>query len=56
MIAEFEAIQRGADEYADDVLTNMEQQLNGMLRIIRTAATLQRTAQPQPPSPRKPYA
>lgn len=34
-IAEFEAIQKGADEYADSVLENMEQQFNGMLRIIR---------------------
>jgi len=34
-LAECEDIQDGADEYADTVLSNIEQQLNQMLRIIR---------------------
>lgn len=33
-IAEFEEIQQGADEYADAVLNNLEQQLKEILRII----------------------
>ena len=33
-LTESEDIQRGADEYADGVLGNIEQQLNSMLRII----------------------
>ena len=33
-IAESEDIQRGADEYADRVLQNIEQQINDILRII----------------------
>lgn len=34
-IAECEEIQQGADDYADGVLKNIEQQLNDMLRVIR---------------------
>jgi F0F1-type ATP synthase membrane subunit b/b' len=34
-IAECEQIQRGADEYADGVLQDMEQQFAEMLRIVR---------------------
>ena len=34
-IAECEEIQRGADEYADSVLLDMEQQLVEMMRIVR---------------------
>lgn len=34
-IAEAEEIQQGADEYADHVLSDIEQRLNDMLRIIR---------------------
>lgn len=34
-ILECEAIQRGADEYADGVLLDMEQRLSEMLRVIR---------------------
>lgn len=34
-LAECEDIQDGADEYADAVLSNIEQQLNQMLRVIR---------------------
>ena len=34
-IAEAEAIQTGADDYAQKVLSNIDQQLNDMLRIIR---------------------
>ncbi|NEO27315.1 MAG: ATP synthase F0 subunit B [Kamptonema sp. SIO4C4] len=34
-IAECEEIQDGADEYADAVLTRIEQQLSDMLRVIR---------------------
>ena len=34
-MAEFEDIQNGADQYADRVLKNIEQQLNDMLKIIR---------------------
>ncbi|MGB3205014.1 MAG: DivIVA domain-containing protein [Crinalium sp.] len=34
-MAEFEEIQNGADQYADRVLKNIEQQLNDMLMIIR---------------------
>ena len=33
-MAEFEDIQNGADQYADRVLKNIEQQLNDMLKII----------------------
>lgn len=34
-IAEAEAIEQGADEYADNVLENIEQQLHDMMRIVR---------------------
>lgn len=34
-ILECEAIQKGADEYADGVLLDMEQRLNEMLRVVR---------------------
>lgn len=34
-LAECEDIQNGADDYADGVLTNIEQQLTDMLRVIR---------------------
>ncbi len=34
-LAECEDIQNGADDYADRVLKNIEQQLNDMLRVIR---------------------
>lgn len=34
-IAESEEIQRGADEYADKVLQDMEMRLNEMMRIVR---------------------
>jgi F0F1-type ATP synthase membrane subunit b/b' len=34
-IAEAEAIEQGADDYADNVLENIEQQLQDMLKIIR---------------------
>ncbi|MGE5660256.1 MAG: DivIVA domain-containing protein [Actinomycetota bacterium] len=34
-IAECEEIQNGADDYADRVLSNIEQQLGDMLRVIR---------------------
>lgn len=34
-LAECEDIQNGADDYADSVLTNIEQQLTDMLRVIR---------------------
>lgn len=34
-IADCEEIQQGADEYADSVLKNIEQQLGDMLRVIR---------------------
>lgn len=47
-ITEFEAIQKGADEYADKILKNMEQQLNGMLKIIHNGRQqLQPEALPQ---------
>jgi type II secretory pathway predicted ATPase ExeA len=35
MIAECEDIQRGADEYADRVLSDMEAQFTEMMRVIR---------------------
>lgn len=34
VLAECEDIQNGADDYADAVLTNIEQQLNDMLRVV----------------------
>lgn len=34
-IAQAQAIEQGADEYADSVLENIEQQLHDMMRIVR---------------------
>jgi F0F1-type ATP synthase membrane subunit b/b' len=52
-IAEAKAIEQGADEYADNVLQNIEQHLNDMLRVIRNGrqqlqseASLQRNSPP----------
>ena len=57
-LAESEEIQLGADEYADRVLMNIEQQLGDMLRVIRNgrqqlhreSPVVQR--EPSPPQPR----
>ena len=46
-IAESEEIQQGADEYADSVLENIEQQLHDMLRIVRNG---RQELQPDPPN------
>lgn len=45
-ITESEDIQRGADEYADRVLQNIEQQINDILRIIHNG---RQQLQPQAP-------
>ncbi len=50
-IAESQQIQAGADEYADGVLTGIEQQLVDMLRVIRNGRS---QLQPDPPAPRSP--
>ena len=47
-LAEAEGIQKGADEYADHVLQNIEQQLNDMLRIISNGR--QQLQQEPPPN------
>jgi F0F1-type ATP synthase membrane subunit b/b' len=46
-LMECEDIQNGADEYADAVLTNIEQQLGEMLRIVRNG---RQQLQGEPPS------
>lgn len=48
-IAECEDIQGGADAYADHVLSDMEQQLNEMIRIIRNG---RQQLYQEPPAPR----
>jgi F0F1-type ATP synthase membrane subunit b/b' len=52
-IAECEQIQRGADEYADGVLQDMEQQFAEMLRIVRNGRQQLQINQPSanPPQP-----
>ncbi|WP_228035577.1 hypothetical protein [Oculatella sp. LEGE 06141] len=51
-IAEAEDIQSGADDYADSVLKDMEQQLLDMVRVIRNG---RQQLQPEPtPAPAKP--
>ena len=45
VLAECEDIQNGADDYADAVLENIEQQLNEMLRVIRNG---RHQLQPEP--------
>lgn len=49
-IAESEEIQQGADDYADRVLKEMEQQFSDMIRVIRNG---RQKLQPEPP-PQKP--
>lgn len=44
-LADCEDIQNGADDYADAVLTNIEQQLTDMLRVIRNG---RQQLQPEP--------
>lgn len=44
-LVECEDIQNGADDYADAVLTNIEQQLSDMLRVIRNG---RQQLQPEP--------
>lgn len=44
-LADCEDIQNGADEYADSILTSIEQQLTEMLRVIRNGRT---QLQPEP--------
>ena len=44
-LVECEDIQNGADDYADAVLTNIEQQLTDMLRVIRNG---RQQLQPEP--------
>jgi F0F1-type ATP synthase membrane subunit b/b' len=62
-MAEFEDIQNGADQYADRVLKNIEQQLNDMLKIIRngrqqlnddTEVLPKREKEPNSSSPNRP--
>jgi hypothetical protein len=48
-IAEAEAIEQGADDYADNVLENIEQQLQDMLKIIRNGR--QQLNPPDDPTP-----
>ncbi|MBO9999903.1 MAG: DivIVA domain-containing protein [Cyanobacteria bacterium SID2] len=58
-LAEAEVIESGADEYADRVLLNIEQQLSDMMRVIRNgrqqlqqeAAYRAHQKEPQPQSP-----
>ena len=51
-IVEAEAIEQGADNYADSVLENIEQHLNDMLRVIRNGRQqLQPDTPPQRNSP-----
>ena len=56
-IAESDAVQDGADDYASRVLNNLEQQLNDMLKVIRNGrASLQQEDSPvatkkTPPTP-----
>lgn len=50
-IGEAEAIQNGADDYADRVLSSIEQQLGEMLRVIRNGR--QQLQPPAPGSPQK---
>lgn len=51
-IAESEEIQHGADEYANTVLTDLEQQLSAILRIIRNGR--QQLKSTNPPNPNLP--
>ncbi|MEP0857982.1 ATP synthase F0 subunit B [Trichocoleus sp. DQ-U1] len=53
-LQECEDIQNGADDYADQVLTNIEQQLNDMLKVIRNGRQQLQNDAPPPPSPRTP--
>ena len=46
--AEATAIERGADEYADGVLVNIEQQLQDMMRIIRNGRQQLHQGEQQP--------
>lgn len=50
-IAESEAIEKGADDYADRVLLNLETQLTDMLRVIRNGRS-QLEPETHLPSPR----
>ncbi len=50
-IAECEEIQNGADDYADRVLRDMEQQFTEMLRIVRNGRQ-QLSVEPSAPAPR----
>jgi F0F1-type ATP synthase membrane subunit b/b' len=54
-IAECEQIQRGADEYADGVLQDMEQQFAEMLRIVRNGRQQLQINQPAA-NPQQGYA
>jgi len=51
-LADCEDIQNGADEYADAVLTSIEQQLSEMLRVIRNGRKQLQT-EPPPDYPRE---
>ena len=51
-LAECDDIQNGADEYADAVLTSIEQQLSEMLRVIRNGRQQLQT-EPPPDYPRE---
>jgi|GEM_PF-252850 len=51
-LAECEEIQLGADEYADRVLMNIEQQLGDMLRVIRNGRQQLHLEEPPVPQPR----
>jgi F0F1-type ATP synthase membrane subunit b/b' len=51
-LAECDDIQNGADEYADVVLTSIEQQLTEMLRVIRNGRQQLQT-EPPPDYPRE---
>ncbi len=50
-LGECEEIQRGADDYADRVLSDMERKLGDMLRVIRNGRGQLGTATPEPPRP-----
>lgn len=52
-IAECEEIQRGADDYADRVLRDMEQQMADMIRVIRNG---RQQLQLDPPSGHPPHS
>lgn len=53
-VTECQQIQEGADQYADVVLTNIEQQLNEMLRVVLNGRQqLQPNSQPQNTPPKK---